>query len=270
MNNRQEMPDSYQRSFLPGAATSYLEIEYWSDITQSIRKANVILPAEYSESKTYPVVYLLHGIGGDENEWKEAGPEYIIGNLIAEGKLPPVIAVLPNVRTRKNDARNPEDIFTKEHFFAFDQFMLELKNHLMPYISEHFSIAKEREQTAIAGLSMGGREALYIGLNNLDLFGYIGAFSPAYGIFGYTNNGVTEQGLIQKNDFCIKEEYKDNTFLMIMNGDDDKVVFHEPARYHEALVENGTEHLFYITKGGHDFDVWSKGLYCFLQYLFKK
>ena len=71
----------------------------------------------------------------------------------------------------------------------------------MPYMEENYSIAAGRENTAICGLSMGGRESLYIGLNMLDTFGYIAALSPGYGVFGYTANGVTEEGLFTEDTF---------------------------------------------------------------------
>lgn len=265
MNNDFEMPKAYNKSFLLSAGATWMEIEYWSTVTNTSRKANVILPKDYDDSKKYPVLYLLHGIGGDENEWKNAGSEYILGNLSAELQAPQMITVLPNVRARSNDGNNPEDIFTIEHFQAFDRFKEDLQKCLMPYIKEHFSILEGRENTAIAGLSMGGRETLYIGLTMPEVFGSVGAFSPAFGVFPYTNNSVTEPGLFKKEDFRVREAYKDSTFLMIMTGDNDTVVWDEPMRYHEVLQDNGTEHLFYITRGGHDFDVWSNGLYNFIK-----
>lgn len=266
MNCNYEMPNKYNEKFLPRVGAKWVEIEYWSTITETTRRANVILPSDYDGTKKkYPVVYLLHGIGGDENEWKNAGPAYILGNLAAEKQAPQMIAVLPNVRARNNDGNNLEDIFTLEHFHAFDRFAQDLKSSLMPYIKEHFAILEGRENTAIAGFSMGGRESLYIGLTMSEVFGSVGAFSPAFGIFPYTNNSVTEAGLFQKENFRIQEEYKDNTFLMIMTGDHDDIVGNEPVRYHEALQENGTEHVFYVTRGGHDFKVWSNGLYNFIK-----
>jgi enterochelin esterase-like enzyme len=232
-----------------------------------MRNANILLPADYNSNSKYPVLYLLHGIGGDENEWKNVNPQNIIANLVAEKAASKMIIVLPNVRARYNDGGNPPDIFSLGHFEAFDHFIDDLKNNLIPYINNHFSILEGREHTAIAGLSMGGRESLYIGITMPDTFGYIGAFSPAYGIFRYTNNHVTEQGLFQKEAFHIAESY--HTVLLIMTGLQDEIVHHEPERYHQVLSENGTNHLFYTIKGGHDFDVWSKCLYAFLKMIFR-
>ena len=99
------------------------EISYDSKTTGTTRKANIILPPEFDENKRYPVLYLLHGIGGDHNEWLGAEPVYVLSNLVAEGKAEEMIVVIPNVRARANDAGNPQDIYTPEHYKAFDNFI---------------------------------------------------------------------------------------------------------------------------------------------------
>lgn len=264
-----EMPEEYNRLFLEGAGAQWRELSYDSSITRTKRKLNVLLPQGYSEQETYPVLYLLHGIGGDENEWKGAGPEYILGNLMARQRAVKFITVFPNVRTRADDAGNPADTFSLGHFGAFDLFREELEQNVMPFLESKFPIRRERKYTAAAGFSMGGRESLYIGLTRPERFGYIGAFSPTYGIFAYTNNGVTENGLFHRDQFGLPDEYKDNTFLMLTNGDADEVVRKQPEIYHQALTENGTRHLYQIYPGGHDFSVWGQSLYGFAQHVFR-
>lgn len=246
----------------------YQEIVYPSIVTETDRKANILLPGNYQKDRSYPVLYLLHGIGGDENEWKQAEPEKVIGELVEQGLAQEMIVVLPNVRARKEDGGNPVDIFTLEHFKAFDRFREDLTGSLMPYMAEHFSIRCGRENTALAGLSMGGREALYIGLTRQEYFGYVGAFSPAFGLLAYTNNAVTEQGLLLEQQFCVEEAYRDNTLIMISNGNQDRVVFHEPRRYHEMLERNGVKHTYSTMDGGHDFGVWTEGLRRFVEKIF--
>lgn len=269
INIKYRLPEDYNKKYLTSDQPEWVTITYPSSITGTDRKASVLLPPDYSEEKKYPVLYLLHGIGGDENEWKGAGPEYILANLFAEGKTPECIAVLPNERVRKNDEKDPDDIFTLPHFQSFDKFREELFENLMPYVNKHFSTLTDREHTAIAGLSMGGRETLYIGLTKIETFAYIGAFSPTYGILEYENLGVHEMGLFTEDTFGMAKEWKDSTKLMIVNGDHDDVVNDQPQRYHDTLLKNGTEHDYYITKGGHDFDVWSEGLYNFAQIIFQ-
>lgn len=237
-------------------------VKYWSNTTGTERKLKVLLPAGYDESRQYPVLYLLHGIGGDQNEWLGGAPDIIIGNLIAAGEAPEMIVVFPNVRARANDAANPSDIYTPAHFAAFDNFINDLRDDLMPYIAEHYAIAAGRENTAIAGLSMGGREALYIGLTMKETFGYVGAFCPAPGVLPYN----VEKGLFQAEDFKADPEY--DTFILINAGKTDGVVGAWPQTYSDALTANGTEHIFYVTDGGHDFQVWKHGLYNFAKRIF--
>jgi enterochelin esterase-like enzyme len=243
-------------------------VEYYSETTGQTRKANVILPAGYDESKEYPVLYLLHGLGGDHKEWLAADPLYIIGNLIETGQAEEMIVVMPNVRARKDDSPNPPDVFTLEHYKAFDNFINDLSNDLMPYIEANYSIKKGRKNTAIAGLSMGGRESLYIGFTLPEKFGYIGAFSPAYGILPYTNFGITEEGLFTEETFKLPEKYSNNTYVMIVTGKSDTLVKNEPFRYHQALEDNGVEHVYYERAGGHDFTVWRPALDNFVKNIF--
>ncbi len=242
------------------------EIEYPSQTTGTIRKANIILPIDYSMEKKYPVLYLLHGIGGDHNEWLYGEPATILGNLQAAGDAKDMIVVIPNVRARANDAGNPPDIYSLPHYQAFNNFINELQNDLMPYIKAHYAIAEGRENTAIAGLSMGGRTSLYIGFSLPEIFGYIGAFCPAPGILAYTNFGVSEDGLFTQESFTLPKELA--TFVMIAEGASDDIVKHYPKLYHETLEANQVEHVYYITEGGHDFTVWKHGLYNFLKSIF--
>lgn len=243
------------------------EISYDSKTTGTIRKANVILPPDYNKDKRYPVLYLLHGIGGDQNEWLGAEPVNVISNLIAAGDVTEFIAVIPNVRARANDEGNPQDIYTKEHFEAFDNFINDLKENLMPFVEENFPVLKGRENTAIAGLSMGGRETLYIGCSMPETFGYIGAFTPAPGLLPYTNFGVTEEGLFTDKTLGISLD--GGHFVMINAGESDKIVSIWPMTYHETLEKNGVNHMFYVTEGGHDFVVWKNGLYNFVRRIFR-
>ncbi len=233
------------------------EITYDSKTTGTVRKANIILPAGYSEDQEYPVLYLLHGIGGDHNEWKGGVPEKVVPNAAADGNSRAMIVVMPNVRARANDAGNPADAYGNEHVLAFDNFINDLRDDLMPFIEANYSVATGKENTAIAGLSMGGREALYIGITMPETFGYIGGFTPAPGLLG---------GQIAEADFKLPEG-SDN-YVMIMAGKQDGVVGDFPKMYSDALTKNGVENVFYETEGGHDFLVWKNGLYNFVKNIF--
>lgn len=266
MERKQRIKDEYEQGFKPaeGFMTPVegreygerVEIEYQSKTTGTTRKANIILPVGYDKSQTYPVLYLLHGIGGDETEWFQGKPIEIIGNLQAEEAVVPFITVVPNVRARAND-HDISDIYQQTNFSAFDNFINDLRDDLMPYMQEHYNIYTDREHTAICGLSMGGMESLNIGFSMLDTFGYIGAFSPAPTL---NTALLTLEG----------SEYVPY-HVMICCGDSDSVVTEVPKGYHEVLEANGVEHVWYqYPDGDHNFTVWNDGLYNFVKNIFKE
>lgn len=231
-----------------------IQIVYYSTTTERDRQANIILPPGYDENETYPVLYLLHGIGGDESEWFLGSPEEIIGNLVADGEVVPFITVVPNVRARAND-HDSSDVYSAGNIEAFNNFINDLKYDLMPYINENFNVYTDREHTAICGLSMGGMESLSIGFQLLDVFGYIGAFSPAPSL---------DTSLLY-----VPDGYEAPIYLLICTGDSDSVVFDNPYDYHTVLAANNVEHTFYFVPGGdHNFFVWNEGLYTFVKNIF--
>lgn len=244
-------------------------VSYYSTKTKKNRKVSVVLPAGYSTAKKYPVCYLLHGLGQDYTDWLNAKAPTIVGNMIASGTAKEMILVLPNCRARENDSANPSDAFSLSNYRAFDNFINDLRDNLMPYIKANYSILEGRENTAIAGFSMGGRTALYIGMSMQDTFGYIGGFAPAPGIFAYRANGVSENGLFKKEDFRLKNEYANNTLVMIVAGKSDNIVGNNPEIYHNALASNNSKHIWYKVSGGHDFNVMNNALYNFASRIFK-
>lgn len=245
-----------------------VEIEYYSEVTETTRKANVLLPAGYSEEKQYPVLYLLHGSSGNHNEWKSADPIYTVGNAIAIGNAEEMIVVMPNVRARAEDKAYPFDENTVAHFQAFDNFINDLQKALMPYIEENYSVYTDREHTAIAGLSLGGRESIYIGRTLYDKFAYIGSFTPGPGIVEYKMGNLVEEGLFEQEELAFPEGYEPKVF-MITEGDTDNVVGNVPYIYHDLFEKAGVEHIYYTIKGGHDFMVWKHSLYAFVVEIFK-
>lgn len=174
-----EPPAGY-RDLGPQGLKGKLEgFEYDSAVTGARRKAQVYLPPGYSADKKYPVLYLLHGIGGNEHEWTSYVKAHVVlDNLMATGQALPFITVLPNGRALPDD-RVPQNPFTPEAVKGFENFEQDLLQHLIPAIQARYSTATGREQRAIAGLSMGGGQTFNFGLTHLDTFAWIGAFSAA-------------------------------------------------------------------------------------------
>ena len=233
-------------------------IRYKSKTVGAKRKALVYTPPGYTKKKKYPVLYLLHGIGGDEKEWLRGGqPQVILDNLYADGKIQDMIVVMPNGRAMRDD-RAVGDIMAPDKVKAFADFEKDLLNDLIPFVEKKYSVLKNRENRAIAGLSMGGGQSLNFGLGNLDKFAWVGGFSSA-------PNTKTPQELIPNPD----EARKMLKLLWISCGDKDWLIPFS-KRTHDYLIENNIEHVYRVIPGGiHDFNVWKEGLYNYSQLLFK-
>ena len=252
-----EMPKSFDQ-VRTGIATGKLDsVQYASKTVGNNRKALIYTPPGYSKKKKYPVLYLLHGIGGDEKEWLRGGkPQVILDNLYAENKLEPMIVVMPNGRAMKDD-RAIGNVFDKDKVEAFATFEKDLLTDLIPFVEKKYPVLKDREHRAIAGLSMGGGQSLNFGLGNLDKFAWIGGFSSA-------PNTKKPEELVPNPE----EAKKQLKLLWISCGDNDGLITFS-KRTHDYLYENKVPHVYYIEPGVHDFKVWKNGLYMFSQFLFK-
>jgi enterochelin esterase-like enzyme len=232
-------------------------ISYSSKTVGTTRRALIYTPPGYSKKKKYPVLYLLHGIGGDEKEWLNGGhPQTILDNLYAENRIEPMIVVMPNGRAMKDD-RAGGNIFDSIKVQAFATFEKDLLNDLIPFIEKTFPVLKDRESRAVAGLSMGGGQSLNFGLGNLDKFAWVGGFSSA-------PNTKTPEQLVPHPD----ETRKKLKLLWISCGASDNLITFS-KRTHDYLVKNNVPHIYYIEPGVHDFKVWKNGLYMFSQLIFK-
>jgi enterochelin esterase-like enzyme len=232
-------------------------IVYTSNTVGTHRKALVYTPPGFSKKDHYPVLYLLHGIGGDEKEWLNGGrPQVILDNLYAEHRIEPMIVVMPNGRAMKDD-RAVGNIFDSAKVKAFATFEQDLLNDLIPYIEKTFPVLKDREHRAIAGLSMGGGQSLNFGLGNLNQFAWIGGFSSA-------PNTKKPEELVPDPE----ETKKQLKLLWISCGDNDRLITFS-KRLHDYLTRHQVPHIYYIEPGVHDFKVWKNGLYMFSQFLFK-
>ncbi|WP_442795690.1 alpha/beta hydrolase [Pelobium manganitolerans] len=233
-------------------------VTYTSTTVGTSRKATVYTPPGFSKSKKYPLLYLLHGIGGDEKEWLNGGkPQVILDNLYALGKLEPMIVVMPNGRAMKDD-RATGNIMAKDKVEAFATFEQDLLKDLIPFIQKKYPVYTDREHRAIAGLSMGGGQSLNFGLGNLDTFAWVGGFSSA-------PNTKAPEALVPDAD----EAKKKLKFLWISCGESDGLI-NFSKRTHDYLAEKEVPHIYFTEPGGHDFNIWKSSLYMYSQFLFKK
>lgn len=163
-------PDDIQAN-RPGIPHGTLVTVYYdSPVSGGQRRLHLYLPPNYETGKDYPVLYLIHGGGDDDEAWPTVGrANFILDNLTATGKAKPMVVVFPNGGINGNLQQVPS--------MEKDPFIPELLTVIIPYMEAHYRVSKLPEDRAIAGLSMGGHQALYIGLTDPQQFHYVGDFS---------------------------------------------------------------------------------------------
>lgn len=256
-NIEKQAPEGYDIPKTDIAHGKIDTITYISKTVGTKRRALIYTPPGYTKGKKYPVLYLLHGIGGDEKEWLNGGqPQVIFDNLYAAGKIEPMIVVMPNGRAMKDDS-SKGNIMAPDKVQAFATFEKDLLNDLIPFIEKKYPVIKDREHRALAGLSMGGGQSLNFGLGNLNMFAWVGGFSSA------PNTKPPEQLLPDPE--VARKQLK---LLWISCGDNDGLITYS-QRTHDYLNKNNVPHIYYIMPGVHDFKVWKNSLYMFSTLLFK-
>ena len=230
-------------------------IEYDSKTVGTKRKMNVYTPPGYSPKKKYPVLYLLHGIGGDETEWQRfAKPDVLFDNLLADGKIVPFVAVFPNGRAQKDDRPGNNPFATAPAFAVFER---DLFDDVIPAIEKRYSVKTDRESRAIAGLSMGGGQTLNFALLNLDRFAWIGGFSSA------PNTKPPAQ--LVPDPAALKRQAK---LIFLSCGNKDGLM-NVSQGVHAHLKQHDVPHVWHVDGNAHDGAHWRSALYGFTQRLFR-
>jgi len=267
-----------------GVAAGRVErVEFDSKVTGGKRPASVYLPPGYSADRKYPVLYLLHGIGGNETHWPGPGSAgVILDNLIADGKSVPMIVVMPNGRA----SNEPSTMFgggrgpgaggagpgpggatrggpggrggagMTVEFEAYAAFERELLGDLIPFVEARYSVTADRMHRALAGLSMGGGQSLNFGLGNVDAFAWVGGFSSA-------PNTRPPAELVP--DPAVARQLE---LLWVSCGNEDSL-FSISSGVHEHLAAQNVPHVWHIDAGAHTFPVWKNDLYHFATLLFR-
>ena len=245
-----DAPAFYDDKNVPHGVISYHF--YHSDVTKGERELLVYTPPTYDPSLKYPVLYLLGGSGDLAETWSLHGlVNFIMDNLLAEGKAIPMIIVMPNNQVIN---RNSPD-HAKLTFSLINE---EFKKSIIPFVEKHYNVIQNRHGRAIAGLSMGGRHAQFVGINNLDLFASVGILSAAI--------PVDQTPALKDPDINSKLDY---LFVGAGTYETTPGVRHEVL--HNELDKLKVKHEYYIGgKGAHDLITWRHLLYYrFLPTLFK-
>ena len=234
------------------------------------RRMTVYTPAGYeANTKTrYPVVYILHGIGGDEDSWLTHGrAAQILDNMIASGKVKPMIAVFTNgnisqqaaVHQTGNGYIHQTTMLPKTMEGSFETAFGEV----VSFIDKNYRTIAKKQSRAICGLSMGGFHSLYISANNPDLFGYVGLFSAAVGV---TDESVSP--IYQNLDAKLAKQFAGKPFYFIACGNTD-FLYQSNKEYMAKLDKAGYPYTYLETGGGHIWRNWRVYLTEYLPLLFK-
>ena len=238
-----------------GTSRGKLEmIEYDSKTVGTRRRMQVYTPPDYTEEKKYPVLIILHGIGGDETEWQRfAKVDSLMDNLIADKQAEPMIVVMPNGRAQKDD-RADAGMRAAPAFAVFER---DLLDDVIPAIEARYSTRTDREGRALAGLSMGGGQTLNFGLGHLDTFAWVGAFSAA--------PNTKPPAELVPDPAAAKEKLK---LLMVTCGNQDGL-FNISKGVHVYLKEKDVPHVWHVDDKGHDPAHWANALYHFARKIFR-
>jgi len=244
----------------PAVAPGRIEdFSYPSAVTGTRRQARIYLPAGYQAGRRYPVLYLLHGIAGNQDEWRGyVRAPAILDKLLAAGRMVPMIVVMPNGRALADDAPPPADqVFTPANAAGFEKFERDLLDFLVPAVDAAYPTLADREHRAIAGLSMGGGQALNFGLGHLDRFAWVGAFSPA------PNTRAIDDLVPDPADARRRLR-----LLFLSCGNQDALIA-VAQQVHRGLAQRGVAHRWNVDDHGHDRDSWAENLHAFAQLVFR-
>ena len=237
------------------------------------RRMTVYTPVGYETSKrSYPVLYLLHGMGGDENAWEELGrATQILDNLIAEGKAEPMVVVMPNGNISQEAApgEGSRGFVTAAMRYpkTMDGNFEKAFPDIIRFVEKVYRVKKDKANRAIAGLSMGGFHSIYTALNNPDAFDYIGLFSAAFNQMAKDGDSLSP---IYKNiDEKFKTLCKKSPKLIWIGIGKDDFLSHDDENLRAALDKESYKYAYLKTKGGHTWRNWREYLAIFAQKLFK-
>lgn len=218
----------------------------YSTRNHQTQKVSVYKPPGYSTTQKYPVLYLHHGIGGNETAWlgSEGNADNVMDYLYSKQLAMPMLVVMPDGNTKN----------ASDGWAAYEDVLL---NDLIPFIEKTYSVATDADSRAIAGLSMGGGQTFNYGFPHTDVFHYIGPFSAA------PNTQKPTQTI--KNIATVKRDLRG---IFIACGSADGLISNSDS-YHAFLNQNGVQHMYQVEKNGkHDKIVWNRSLHNFARRIF--
>lgn len=247
-------------------------ITYYSSVAGADKHANVVLPPDYDPEKRYPVLYLLHGLMSDEYSWLDGvyglpmGAQYIVQNACYFDGTPEMIVVCVNSLVNATETEPEWSMLPPsappELAETYDLTGRDIVECLMPHINSHYSTLTGKDNTAIAGYSMGGREAMLTAFDYQDVFGWVGAFSSA----SFDENVVSSSTYVP--DFTLDEGSDGFRYVQITVGMLDTLA-PVSSGICDKLDAIDVEYTYESVFGMHDPSVWRGALKTFVQNIFR-
>jgi enterochelin esterase-like enzyme len=259
----------FQKNGVPHGNVS--KVWYNSPVLGTDRRVYVYTPAGYEKNtQKYPVFYLLHGAGGDEDAWTTMGrAAQIMDNLIAQGKAKPMIVVMTNGNANQSGAANEvTNVSSQGNYQSLaGKFEVHLVKDLVPFIEKNYNVSTGKENRAIAGLSMGGMHTQTITNDNPGMFGYIGVFSMGIMNFGPQNQDAAK--LEQERDAKIAALKNSGYKLYWIGVGKDDFVYQGVIKLRSTLDKQEFKYIYRESTGGHTWANWRIYLSEFAPLLFK-
>ena len=236
---------------------------YFSPVTRSWRQLYIYTPPGYdaNTSEKYPVLYILHGGGEDERGWATQGKtDLILDNLIANGKAKSMIIVMPDANLGAGGF-NPDAIENGMKLFE-----REMKQSIIPFVEKNYRAKTGAADRALAGLSLGGIHTLYTGINNTDMFAYLGVFSSGWIVPMMNKTADAQYAFMKENSDKINDNLK---LFWFSEGGPEDIAYKNGQIMLGKLDELKIKHTYYEYPGGHTWPVWRNDLYNFAPLLFK-
>lgn len=231
---------------------------YWSETLGQMRRLHVWTPAGYEKSEDcLPVLYLVHGGGDTDKSWPSVGAAgLILDNLMAEGKMQPMVVVMPNgtIEVPGGDMMAEVPLFAKDMITS-----------IIPFVEDNYRVYADQKHRAMAGLSMGGMETLEVVLNNPEMFSYVWVLSSS---FAPGNQDVYEYERIR-----LKKEsdrYNRNFKQLVFTQGGPSDIAYNNCKQTLALFDDAAINYEYMdVSGGHSWEAWRQNLYELAQRIFK-
>lgn len=232
------------------------ERHYYSKSLKQNRRMHIWTPAGYEKSTDkLPVLYLIHGGGDNDRSWPTVGcAGFIMDNLMAEGRIKPMIVVMPNGTIPTNNIIDEVPLFTKD-----------LMNDIIPFIEQNYRVLTDKNHRALAGLSMGGMETLDAGLTYYQQFGYLYVLSSGW--FANDTKMYAEKGAYLKkigSDFN-----KTVKLLSFTQGGPEDIAYNNCKAMLKLFDAAKIKYIYRESPGGHTWYTWRNDLYSLAQSVFK-